>query len=264
MTNQSVNMDEFRETIELIIKESSGNYSEPQLIIPALVLFFQTQSGLRTSHLIHQLEEMLKPKGHDAQIISGRGDTFFSQKVRNLKSHNTLTNKGLATYKKGVWKITKKGLSFLEENKLVIALMQAQGFKLKKIADEIEGDYSLIIIEEGELGYSAYKQRKRSQRLAQIAISDFKKKHGDKLFCTVCEFDFSKTYKQYGKDYIEIHHVEPVHLLDTKGVKTLLSKALKKVVPLCSNCHRIIHRKKGKMLSIDDLKTVINETQYSK
>lgn len=247
-------------TIELIKKEARGSYSEPQLIVPVLILLYENPSGITTSKIIPRLVRMLQPKGHDAEIIPGRQDTYFSQKVRNLKSHNTLTDKGLATYKKGIWKITQKGMSFLEENKLVLALMKAQGFKLKKITDEVEGDFSLVVIEEGQLEQRTLTQRKRSQKLARIAVNEYKNKYG-KLFCTVCDFDFFKTYREYGKDYIEIHHTEPVHLMDTKGVKTILSKALKKIVPVCSNCHRMIHRKKGQMVSIEALKKVVLQSR---
>lgn len=32
----------------------------------------------------------MNPSGEDCKILSGRGDDKFSQKVRNLKSHNSL------------------------------------------------------------------------------------------------------------------------------------------------------------------------------
>lgn len=252
---------DYQDTIELIKKEVRGVYSESHLIIPALILLYENPAGIiTTSKMIPKLEKMLLPRGHDAQVIPGRQDTYFSQKVRNLKSHNTLTNKGLAIYKKGTWKITQKGIFFLDENKFVLALMKAQGFKLKKIADEVEGDFSLIVIEEGQLEQRTSKQRRRSQKLTQIAITEFKKRYG-KLFCTVCDFDFFKTYKKYGKDYIEIHHLKPVHLMNTKGIKTILSKALDKVVPVCSNCHRMIHRRRGQMLSIETLTEVVRQSK---
>ena len=37
--------------------------------------------------LIEVLTERMKPTGHDMEIISNRNDTYFSQKVRNLRSH---------------------------------------------------------------------------------------------------------------------------------------------------------------------------------
>ena len=74
-------------------------YSENDLIFPALQLLNQAlHRGLSTTELIEQLRQRLQPTGHDIEIIKGRKDDYFSQKVRNLKSHNTLTKKGLATY----------------------------------------------------------------------------------------------------------------------------------------------------------------------
>lgn len=244
---------------DLLRKGTHGVYSESQLIIPALILLSENRSGLRTSKLIQKLEKLLKPKGHNAELISGRKDTYFSQKVRNLKSHNTLTSRGLATYRNGLWKITDRGSSFLEENEHIRPLLHDQGFTPEKIEKETDGDYSKIVIEEGILGLKTSKQRKRSQKLRQIAIKEFKERHENKLICVVCNFDFSECYGDYGKDYIEIHHTEPVHLNDIRGVKSMLIKALKKVVPICSNCHRMVHRKVGKMVSIDQLKDIVNK-----
>ncbi len=39
------------------------------------------------------------PNGHDTLLLKDRPDDLFSQKVRNLKSHNTLQNLNLAQYK---------------------------------------------------------------------------------------------------------------------------------------------------------------------
>ncbi len=259
MRSDNIMISDYRDALTLIRNEAKGTYSEPQLILPALIVFYKYPRGVKTSQLIPELMKMLRPRGHDAQIIPGRRDTYFSQKVRNLKSHNSLAGKGLATYHRGIWRITEKGISFLDENKFVVSIMQAQGFKLKGITNEVEGDYSLIVIEEGHQQRKSLLQRRRSRLLSKYAIKEFKKKHGNRLFCLVCDFDFFKTYQKYGKDYIEIHHIEPVHLMDTKGVKTILSKALKKIAPVCSNCHRIIHRKKGRMLSIDDLREVVQK-----
>lgn len=242
-------------------KGTRGVYSETQLITPALILLSENKKGLSTSQLIRRLQALLKPRGHDAEIISGRRDTYFTQKVRNLKSHDTLTSRGLATYKNRLWKITETGSIHLQENEYLHKLLHAQGFSPKKIEKETDGDYSKIVIEEGALEFRTSKQRKRSQKLKQVAIEELKKMHGNKLLCDVCSFSFSKCYGEYGKDYIEIHHVEPVHLNDIRGAMILLSKALKKVAPVCSNCHRIIHRKKGKMLSIMQLKQIVSENR---
>ncbi len=64
-------------------------YTERELILPALALLDQHAAGLTTSDLIRELTAILEPDGHDDEILAGRNDTYFSQKVRNLVSHRT-------------------------------------------------------------------------------------------------------------------------------------------------------------------------------
>jgi len=63
--------------------------SESELILPALYLINQ-RPNIPTSDLIVELTRMLRPSGDDLEILAGRNDTKFSQKVRNLVSHKTL------------------------------------------------------------------------------------------------------------------------------------------------------------------------------
>ncbi|SKA06599.1 hypothetical protein [Consotaella salsifontis] len=94
---------------------------EGDLIIPALRLLAATRDGfMTTTDLIEALEAHFQPAGIDAQLLSGRGDTHFSQKVRNLVSHRGsrtgLQTRGLAEYVKERegWQITDDGRTFIE------------------------------------------------------------------------------------------------------------------------------------------------------
>lgn len=57
---------------------------------------------LTTSELISRLSKRLPLTGKDAQIATGRSDTYFSQKVRNIVSHRRqgtgLEARGLVDY----------------------------------------------------------------------------------------------------------------------------------------------------------------------
>lgn len=75
--------------------------------------------------------------------------------------------------------------------------------------------------------------------------------------CKVCGFNFSEIYGKYGEGYIEIHHIFPL----SSYKKSELVNPMTDLVPLCSNCHRMIHRKK-QLLSIDELKKIL-ETQFT-
>lgn len=92
-------------------------YTERELVLPALALLDRSQAGLTTSDLIRELTIILKPDGADGEILAGRNDTYFSQKVRNLVSHRTLEGPGLEAYDpaRQHHSITPAGRHFLAE-----------------------------------------------------------------------------------------------------------------------------------------------------
>lgn len=71
--------------------------------------------------------------------------------------------------------------------------------------------------------------------------------------CKVCGFVFEKVYGEWGKDYIEIHHIKPISSVGEQIVNPDTD-----LIPFCSNCHRMIHRKKDRVLSIEELKSMIS------
>lgn len=102
-------------------EHADGLIHESDLTLPTLRLLAAAPEGfLETSQLITELEALFKPDGMDAEVLDGRNDTHFSQKVRNIISHrNSAKNpikKGWIDYHeedKGL-KITKAGIGVLE------------------------------------------------------------------------------------------------------------------------------------------------------
>ena len=91
--------------------------TEQQLVLPALYLMSLNSDGsILTSTLIDRLTEIMRPQGQDAEILDGRNDTYFSQKVRNLKSHSTLLNKGYATHIPEGFRLTDRGYNYVQRN----------------------------------------------------------------------------------------------------------------------------------------------------
>ena len=54
--------------------------------------------------------------------------------------------------------------------------------------------------------------------------------------CQVCGTNFEKTYGDLGKAFIEVHHLYPV----AQGERQV--NPIEDLIPLCSNCHSMIHR----------------------
>jgi hypothetical protein len=88
------------------------------LVIPALRLAAQRPGGeITTEELVVELADLFQPDGEDAEILDGRHDSKFSQKVRNLISHRatntSMFTKGYAIYTGDGLRITDSGRLFL-------------------------------------------------------------------------------------------------------------------------------------------------------
>ena len=102
---------------------------------------------------------------------------------------------------------------------------------------------------EGAVRYVIHKNRERNFYIVEKKKKEFLKKEG-KVYCEVCLFDFKETYGLRGKGFIECHHNIPLH--ETEENKETKTSDLSL---LCSNCHRMIHRKKD-WLTIKQLKDI--------
>jgi len=100
--------------------------------------------------------------------------------------------------------------------------------------------------------YSKKYERDKNNRIEAIKI------HG--TICKCCGFDFQQTYGERGIGFIEIHHKNPLYNLDEEV--SIYPK--NDLVPVCSNCHRIIHRTKDKVLTVDEVRELlaINKKKY--
>lgn len=67
--------------------------------------------------------------------------------------------------------------------------------------------------------------------------------------CCVCGFDFEAFYGEIGRDFIHVHHLNPIAAQG--GVHEI--DPIKDMRPVCPNCHAIIHRH-SPPLSIQQLK----------
>lgn len=68
---------------------SMSCYSENE-IVDVVLEIIRNNPGIRTSELIAEARAQMNPSGEDLEILDDRNDDKFSQKVRNIKSHNTI------------------------------------------------------------------------------------------------------------------------------------------------------------------------------
>ena len=69
------------------------------------------------------------------------------------------------------------------------------------------------------------------------------------LNCQVCGFNFYEKYGDLGRDFIHVHHIVDI---STVG-KEYDVDPIKDLIPVCPNCHSMLHKKKP-ALSIQELK----------
>lgn len=76
--------------------------------------------------------------------------------------------------------------------------------------------------------------------------------HGYK--CSVCSFDFKANYGAIGDKYIHIHHKIPIAEIK----KEYILNAVEDLIPVCPNCHAMIHRVKP-TLTVEQLKSILKQ-----
>lgn len=105
---------------------------------------------------------------------------------------------------------------------------------------------------EGNPRLVAHLRRERNSKIVKAKKQKVLKETGS-LCCEVCEFDFAMVYGRYGLKFCEVHHLK--QLSEADGI---VQTELKDLAIVCSNCHRIIHRK-NPMHTISALKKIINK-----
>jgi hypothetical protein len=245
--------------------------SEKDLILPALSCIRQSpQQTLSTSELHDCLRSLLEPSGEDLEILAGRNDDKFSQKVRNLKSHDTLEKLKLCTYEDKYWYLTEIGYKYLAEHEDFLKYLLEHGFHyddIQNVLHDTAPETPNIVpptplyfdeddtIREGVKRKVVTKVHTRSSRLREIAIQHFF--HDKAISCDVCSFNFEEFYGKYGKGYIQIHHKKPIVAYSENDIEISIKESLSNLVPLCSNCHSMVHRYR-ETLPIETLRQFIS------
>lgn len=249
--------------------------------IPFMVII-NNKKNATTSTIINELRVFFQPEGHDAKIIKGRNDDYFSQKIRNVISHGSLKTMIVFLDKTRGWELTEEGKKFLDEHMETIDeisrilcndsfsyndkinfidLAVLPFFPRRKTNNKSKRKVQKIYlydenVSEGQIYEKTISVRERSKKLRDKAIEHFTDSSG-RIRCSICGYDFKETFGDYGKGYIEIHHIKPVFEYEEKDIDVVLSKALTNLTPVCANCHRMLHHKKE--VSYEKVKQIFEE-----
>ena len=72
------------------------------------------------------------------------------------------------------------------------------------------------------------------------------------MTCQVCGFNFFEHYGELEKGYIEVHHIRPLSSLDEE----VAVDPAENLVCLCANCHRMMHRIRTAVMTVEELKRI--------
>lgn len=148
--------------------------------------------------------------------------------------------KHIHTERKVIWQLVKQ-FANSEISEVVVNDLQA----------EQESSQEGIVTTKTEGGQKAVTIFKYERNIA--LRSQAFKTHG--YNCAACGFNFEKYYGAWGRDFGEVHHLHPLSENSERDTNPERDLAV-----LCANCHRMIHRKKGITLTIEELKQKINDT----
>jgi 5-methylcytosine-specific restriction protein A len=113
--------------------------------------------------------------------------------------------------------------------------------------EEDEGSFP-----EGKFIYRIHRVRERNNKAVEAAKRAALR--DGNLHCSICGFDFERQYGLRGTGYIEFHHVKPISEYEP-GEETKPSD----LIPVCANCHRMLHRGKP-WITPDELRTLVKNT----
>ncbi len=233
-------MSEFKDDLILPRLYSSGRsreYNYYSDVVKARVIF----------------EHLINNKTHrwlDINVLGRNGNT------NGRESANILYYLGMKADYRGIFqgKELNEVIQILGTNRElytdVVRLLKM--LDTKDLEDVIKLDIEAEQVEEGSkiegrVKYYYGKRYERDSKNRRLAI----KKHG--VSCHACGFNFEEVYGERGKDFIEVHHIKPLSSL-TKETDIDPETDL---IPLCANCHRMVHRRQDDVLDVDSLKNII-------
>jgi len=181
--------------------------------------------------LISELEkENLSPASCDTKASDGRQIFIKNLEIQALQ--NIVNSKRLDNTTK------EKARRFL--NKDTVAIVYPDDIEDK---DLFEGAKKQIIV-------NAYE---RSSQARQECINHYNYR------CQICNFDFEKVYGDIGKDFIHVHHIVDISTI----AENYKINPIKDLIPVCPNCHAMLHKRKP-AYSIEDIKNCLIRRTYNK
>ena len=209
--------------------KEAGFSSEKQIEI-ALEAIIENGGKASIKAIFKKLENKMNVKGYTLSFQGEQSMRNFVNKVaveKGLICAYDKTNPGR--------QVTFRGKKKFEKNISVV-----------KLNNLLPTEENIIKFTEGDVTQVSVNRYERNSEARRDCI-DF---YG--ISCKACEFNFEKIYGKPGKDFIHVHHIVPI----SKIGRNYTINPIKDLVPLCANCHSMIHRT-NPIMSVSKLEAIM-------
>lgn len=108
------------------------------------------------------------------------------------------------------------------------------------------------LLEEGSKMKVAVNKYERNKKARDKCVKHWK------AICAVCKMEFKQRYGKIGNGFINVHHLNPV----SKMGGAYIVDPIKDLIPVCPNCHSMIHKRKPPF-TVDEMSKMLHN-QYKK
>ncbi|MBL0703657.1 MAG: HNH endonuclease [Sulfurospirillum sp.] len=179
----------------------------------------------------------------EATFTGDRIENFERDKKYNF-GHQLINIKIVQSSDKLDFKILSSRTTYLSTEEKIDAVKKALSLSLDIYPDEVESSLS-----EGTKTKVFVNRFERNPKARQSCLEHYG------YNCQVCQFNFEKTYGKIGKDSIHVHHIIPI----SKIRKNYTINPIKDLLPVCPNCHLILHKKNAP--TVEELKAQLDQLQ---
>jgi 5-methylcytosine-specific restriction protein A len=185
------------------------------------------------------LSRLLGSKSEEAIVANGaigRIGRSFSNYLQITLDDDTAFYELIGPYTVNGWEMRKNLKRALEE--LGLTTQDNGGTEISdRLPTEVLSFEESQLLKEGKVIQVYVDRYERNQKARLKCIDNF----GDK--CYVCGFDFGKVYGDIAKGFIHVHHIRQLsEIKEEYKVDPLID-----LIPVCANCHSVIHVTKPAM-----------------
>jgi len=228
----------------------------------------------RIEHILEIIEEVWSEFQNDeaassitemriraAKVVAGRrnvsvptvNDTFLRQlgdDVTSAQEFDLLIERWLNRDSNQLKNILLKHTSDPNDVLLINAALGKASERDSLVAREFGLDPSEEVFREAKQKLKLHLVKERNKYLVRRAKEIWSQKL-DGMWCSICSFSFFEVYGEVGEEFIEAHHSMPISSLEPGTIVRPSD-----LVPVCSNCHRMLHRRRP-WLTVSQLKNIV-------